>query len=153
MTSEKDKSEDPNTVPVIEERAAISKKEKVTGGKKVSTTIETVEEEAALALASQKATLDRVPVNEVVETRPEPRLEDGVVIIPITEERLVVTKQLVVTEEIRVRIDETRREERRTVPLSKERVRIDDIPSADEDEDPLPSRPDGEREDELSKRQ
>ena len=47
--------------------------------------------------------VERVPVDRPVEAMPVVREEDGVLIVPVVEERLVVTKQLVLKEELQIR--------------------------------------------------
>ena len=118
------------TIPVVEEALRIDKRAVDKGTVRVSTEIDTVTERVETALREQSATLDRVRVDRVVEAAPEPRLEGDTIIVPIIEERVVVTKQLVVTEEVRVKLDEVTRTEITEVPLRKERVTIDRIPSA-----------------------
>ena len=118
------------TIPIVEEVARVEKRVVDKGTVRVSTDIETVTERVETALCEQSATLDRVAVDRVVDTPPEPRLEGDTIVVPIIEERVVVTKQLVVTEEVRVKLDEVTRTEVTEVPLRKERVTIDRIPSA-----------------------
>ena len=139
-------------IDIVEERLRVAKRMVDSGGVRVSTEVETVEEAVSLALRQQAAEVERVTVDRVVETAPEPRLDGDTIIIPIIEERPVIVTQLVVTEEIRVRLTETTREERRSVPLRRERVRIDEIaPSADasasipsDEGEPPASPPDGD---------
>ena len=130
------------TLDVVEERLRVAKRAVDSGGVRVSTEVETVEEAVAVALRQQAASVERVAVDQVVETAPEPRLEGDTIVIPVIEERPVVTTQLVVTEEIRVRLTEETRTEERTVPLRRERVTIDQIPSSEGDAPVSP--PDGD---------
>ena len=60
--------------------------------------VETVSE----TLARETVDVERIPVGRVVEARPEVRQEGDVTIVPVVEERLVVRKELVLTEEIRL---------------------------------------------------
>ena len=139
-------------IDLVEERLRVAKRMVDSGGVRVSTEVETVNEAVSLALRQQAAEVERVAVDRVVETAPEPRLDGDTIIIPIIEERPVIVTQLVVTEEIRVRLTETTREEQRSVPLRRERVRIDEIaPSADasasipsDEGEPPASPPDGD---------
>lgn len=133
---------DEATLDVVEERLRVAKRAVDKGGVRVSTEVETIQEAVAVALREQTATVERVATERVVETAPEPRLEGDTIIIPVIEERPVVTTQLVVTEEIHVRLTEEARSEERTVPLRRERVTIDQIPS-DEGDAPV-SPPDGD---------
>ena len=47
----------------------------------------------------------RVPIDRRVEQVPEIRTENGVTIVPIVEERLVIEKQLFLKEELHIRRD------------------------------------------------
>ena len=134
------------TLDIAEERLRVAKREVDSGGVRVSTEVETVDEAVAVALRQQAAAVERVPMDRIVETAPEPRLEGDTIVIPVIEERPVVTTQLVVTEEIRVRLTEETRTEERTVPLRRERVTIDQIPPSipSGDGDAPVSPPDGD---------
>src|SRR5437763_12826718 len=47
--------------------------------------------------------VEQLPLGQVVSERRDPWEEDGVLIVPIYEEQLVVTKRLVLREQLRVR--------------------------------------------------
>ena len=113
---------DPNTVPVVEEAywsdtqteaeevlplvdeiATIHKREVVTGKVRVRTVTDTVEELARATLQSAAVEVTRVPIDQVVDTAPEIRTEGDVTIVPVLKEVLVVTKQLVLKEELHIR--------------------------------------------------
>ena len=53
-------------------------------------------------LAGEQVEVERVPIGRVIETMPDVREEDGVTIIPIVEEVVVVERRLVLKEEIRI---------------------------------------------------
>lgn len=54
------------------------------------------------SLLKEEVDVQRVPVNRVIDAPLETRVEDGVTIIPVMEERLKVEKQLILKEEIRI---------------------------------------------------
>jgi stress response protein YsnF len=131
-TPEDDQSPNPNTVPVledayrsdtpteaeeilplVEETATIHKREVVTGKVRVRTVTDTVEELAKATLQSDTIEVTRVPIDKVVETAPEIRTEGDLTIVPVLEEVIVVTKQLVLKEELHIR----RRVETETVDV------------------------------------
>lgn len=117
-------------IPIVEEVARVEKRVVDKGTVRVSTTIDEVTERVETPLRQQSATAERVRVDRVVDAMPEPRLEGDTIVVPIVEERVVVTKQLVVTEEVRVKLDEVTTTDVQDVPLRKERVHVDRIPSA-----------------------
>jgi len=115
-------SPDPNTVPVredayrsttrteaeeilplAEESATVHKREVVTGKVRVRTVTDTVEELAKANLQRASVEVTRMPVDKVVDTAPEIKTEGDVTIVPVLEEVLVVTKQLVLKEELHIR--------------------------------------------------
>ena len=70
----------------------------------------------------EEVTLERVPIGRVVEEQATAREEDGVYIVPIYEEQLVVVKQLVLKEEIHIRRERTT--ERRVFEDTVQRERL-----------------------------
>jgi Domain of unknown function (DUF2382) len=73
------------------------------------------------ALFKEEIDVQRVPVNRVLDRPVETRVEDGVTIIPVMEERLKVEKQLILREEIRIVKKRTTTRDRRLIPLEKNR--------------------------------
>jgi stress response protein YsnF len=100
-------------LPLVEETAAIYKREVVTGKVRVRTITDTTEELARANLQSDTVEVTRVPIGKVVETAPEIRAKGDLTIVPVLEEVLVVTKQLVLKEELHIR----RRVETETVEV------------------------------------
>jgi stress response protein YsnF len=90
-------------LPLVEETATFHKREAVTGKVRVRTITDTIEELAQGNLQSDFVEVTRVPVDQVVDTAPEIRTEGDVTIVPVLEEVLVVTKQLVLKEELHIR--------------------------------------------------
>ncbi|MCJ2006332.1 YsnF/AvaK domain-containing protein [Methylobacterium sp. J-092] len=94
------------TLPLIEETARIDKRAVETGRVRVSTRTETIDQVLRQTLRSDMVGVTRVPINRTLaegETPPVVREENGVTIIPVLEEILVVEKRLVLREEVHVR--------------------------------------------------
>lgn len=74
-------------------------------GDQVRVVLRTAEEDAAVEAVrrSRHAEIERVPIGREVEVPPPVRQEGDTVVIPVLEERLVVVRRLVLTEEIRFR--------------------------------------------------
>jgi uncharacterized protein (TIGR02271 family) len=89
-------------IPVIEERARVEKRIVERGIVKIDATIKERIETISEALTHEEVEIRRVPVDLEVEAVPEVRQEGDVVIIPVVEERIVVSKRLVLTEELHV---------------------------------------------------
>jgi uncharacterized protein (TIGR02271 family) len=96
------------TVRLLEERASIDKRTVTTGKVRILTHTETVEEMVRAVLEREEADVVTVELNEaVIGSSPRMRTEEGVTIIPVLEEVLVVEKRLVLKREIRIRMRAT----------------------------------------------
>src|SRR3712207_6259713 len=73
-------------LPLVEETATVHKREVVTGRVRVRTVTDTAEELAKANLQSDSVEVTRVPVDQVVDTAPEIRIEGDVTIVPVLEE-------------------------------------------------------------------
>jgi stress response protein YsnF len=89
-------------VPIVEERATIDKRVGVTGSVRIKTEVDERVELLAEELTEHTVTVERVRVDREVDAPPPVRSEGDVLIIPIVEQRLVVAKRWVVTEELHV---------------------------------------------------
>jgi stress response protein YsnF len=98
---------------LVEEAATVHTREVVTGKVRVRTLTDAIEELARANLKSNAVEVTRVPVDKVVESAPEIRSEGDLTIVPVLEEVLVVTKHLVLKEELYIR----RRAETETVEV------------------------------------
>ena len=93
-------------IPLVEETARIDKHEVEKGRVRVTTHTETVEEVLRETLRSDLVGVARVPIGRTIvqgEPVPQIREEDGLTIIPVFEEQLVVEKRLVLVEEVHIR--------------------------------------------------
>jgi uncharacterized protein (TIGR02271 family) len=115
------------TIPVLSEELAVERRTHVTGGvrlhKHVTERIARVDE----PIVRERVTVERVPVNRpVLDGRiPTVREHDGLLIVPLIEEVLVVEKRLMVREELHVRRIREETRDRREVPLRREHVDVE----------------------------
>lgn len=84
---------------------------------------------AEARLQECRAEITRVPVNRPVEQPPEVRTEGDVTIIPVVEERLVVERRLVLTEEIHVRRVQAERVVSEPVMLRRQVAEVERAPA------------------------
>lgn len=104
------------SIPLFEERVAVSRKEVETGRLRVRISVDEREESVPAELVRDEVEIRRVPKNETLSELPGVRTDGDVTIIPVVEEQLVVEKRLVLVEEIHVlRKSGT---ERRDVPVT-----------------------------------
>jgi uncharacterized protein (TIGR02271 family) len=96
------------TLPLVEERLAIDKREVETGRVRIRTHAEDHLARVSEELEREQVVVERVAVNRQIAEPPEIREVNGVLIVPIFEEVLVVEKRLVLKEELHVRRARTR---------------------------------------------
>ena len=96
---------DRQVIPIVEETVRIDKRQTVSGKVRVRTEVNSVEQVVRETLTDETVEVTRVPINRRIEQIPEVRTENGVTILPVIEERLVVEKQLFLKEELHIRRD------------------------------------------------
>jgi len=74
----------------------------------------------------EEVEIEHVPAGEVVAERRKPWEEDGVLVVPVYEEQLVVTKRLVLKEHLRIRRFQTNERQIFEETLRRERLVVDD---------------------------
>lgn len=124
-------------IPVIQEQLGVSVERRLAGRVRVSVRTQTDESLVPVDLTQVDVAVERVPVNRAVDTAPEVVTRGDVTIIPVVEERLVLTRQLYLREEIHIRRVERRETAEVPVETRKQVATIERLP-ADED-NPLPS--------------
>ncbi|VDS10496.1 hypothetical protein PARHAE_03712 [Paracoccus haematequi] len=90
-------------IPVVEETATVSTRRVVSGRVRIATQTEEINHLLPTDLASVEVDVVRVPMDRRIDTIPDVVTEGEVTIIPVVEERLVVTRELYLREEIHVR--------------------------------------------------
>jgi stress response protein YsnF len=98
----------------------------VTSGRvRIETVTDTVEELAHATLDEETVEVTRVPIGREVSAAPAVRTEDGVVIVPVMEEVVVVEKRLVLKEELHIRRQVTQENVEVPVTLRKQRAVVE----------------------------
>lgn len=90
------------SIPLVEERVAVSKQDVETGRLRVKVSVDEREETVAAELARDEVEVRRVPRNAPLAELPAVRMEGDTTIIPVVEEVMVIEKRLVLVEEIHV---------------------------------------------------
>lgn len=114
-------------IPVIEEQLHVGKQVIETGRLLVSKAVRNEEQVVTTPLTHEEFSVERVPVNQYVETAPVVRYEGDLTIIPVVKEVVVVEKRLMLIEEVhitkrRITTDDTQR-----VMLRREEVTVERI--------------------------
>jgi uncharacterized protein (TIGR02271 family) len=105
-----DERNQPTVFPVIEEELVVGKKTVKTGAVRVHKRVQERTEHVEMSLLRETVEVRCVVVNQVITTAPQIRTEGDITIIPVVEEEIVVTKRLVLKEELHL----TRRRTRTT---------------------------------------
>ena len=113
------------TIPLVEERVSIAKREVETGRLRVQVSVEERQDNVPVELSHDEFEIERVPVNKAVSSLPSVRLEGSTTVIPVVEEVVVVEKRLVVVEEIHVRRKSMTETRQIPVTTRSEQVRIE----------------------------
>jgi uncharacterized protein (TIGR02271 family) len=119
-------------IPVIKEKAVFGKQIVETGKVRISKRVSEHEKIIDEPLLHEEVSVERVSVNQVVDTPPEIRQEGDTMIIPVVEEQLVLKKQLFLIEELHVRKQVIKTHQPQRVILLKEEV---DVKKSAENED------------------
>jgi stress response protein YsnF len=116
---------DREVIPVVEERAIILKRKKLTGGMRVRTVVREDEEVIDEPLTSEEVEVERVPLDCWVEAPVPVRQEGETTIITLLEEVVVVEKRLRATEEVRITKRRTTRQASQHVTLRREEAVVE----------------------------
>jgi uncharacterized protein (TIGR02271 family) len=116
-------------IPVVAEQLQVGRQAVETGRVRIHKVVREEQEVVDQPILHEEVVVERVPINRVVETAPQPRQEGDTLIFPVLEEVLVVERRLMLKEEVRVskRVTETR--DPQTVTLRSEEVKIERVPA------------------------
>jgi uncharacterized protein (TIGR02271 family) len=115
-------------IPLIEESLEVGKRTVETGKVVLRKTVQEYQETLDEALAVRTFDVDRVYLDQVVEGEPAIRQEGDTTVYPVVEERLILTKQLVLKEEIRVTRRDTEHRDNQVVTLHREQIVVERMP-------------------------
>jgi len=128
-------------VPVIEEELQTGTRAVKTGSVRVDKHVEKRTRRVHAPLIHEDVEVRRVPVNRVVEQAPKARRHGDTVIVPVVEEELVVTKRLVLKEEIHLIKRRTKDRLVKEVELNRETAEVRRLDSEGRVIDSRPKRP------------
>lgn len=117
-------------IPLLEETLTVGKRMVETGKVRVTKTVRETEEVVNESLLKEAVSVERVPINRIVAAPEAARRENGVLIIPLYEETLVVEKRLILTEELHITIRQTTETASQTVTLRWEEAIIENLPAS-----------------------
>jgi uncharacterized protein (TIGR02271 family) len=115
-------------IPLFEEQLAVTKQVVPTARVQVSRVTHSHEELVDELLSREKVEVERVPIDQLVETMPSVREEGDYLIIPVVEEVLKIERVLVLKEEVRIRrVQHTERYQER-VTLRRQEAVVNRLP-------------------------
>jgi stress response protein YsnF len=120
---------DREVIPMVEERAVVLKRKKLTGGLRVRTVVRESEKVIDEPLTTDAVEVERVPVDRWVEA-PVPIRQEGEPTIITLEEVAVVEKRLRATEEVRITRRRTVRQASQHVTLRREEAVVERLDAA-----------------------
>ena len=116
-------------MPIVRERLKVGRRRVETGRVIARTTTTTDAVQIDEELRVDDVRIERVPVGRFVDAPVMPGFDGDVLVIPIMEEVVVVTKRLRIVEEVRIHRLTTTQRHRETVPLRRQTVRIERRPA------------------------
>lgn len=115
-------------VPVIEERLVTGMREVETGRVRVRTVVDEATTTVREALVHGHIEIDRVAIGEEVTSVPAVRDEGDTIVVPVVREEIVVTKRLILVEEVRLRRIATTETFVQPVTLRSQRAVVERLP-------------------------
>ncbi|WAS97438.1 YsnF/AvaK domain-containing protein [Nannocystis punicea] len=116
-------------IPRLEERLRVGTRVREHGRVRIDKTVEERDEPVELAGVEEHVVSWRVPVGRPVEAPVPVRYDGDTMILPIHEEVVVVQKQLVLREELHVRVHRVHLHEQQTMRLRSEAISITHNPT------------------------
>lgn len=109
-----------------EEELLVHREMREVGEARIATRIEEVPARLEVDAYSEEVNVEHIPVGEVVSERAEPYQDGDTLIVPVYEEQLVVTKRLVLRENLRIRRVRTTQRQLFEDTLRRERADVAD---------------------------
>ena len=115
-------------IPIVEESLSIEKQTVPTGIVRLKKTVQEYEEQLNEILAVRTFDIERIVLNRPVESAPAVRQEGATTIYSLVEEQMILVKQLILKEEVRVTLRETERVDTQVVKLHRDHLVIEREP-------------------------
>lgn len=116
-------SED-TVIPIVEETLRVDRRTVERGVVQLHKRVVERQETVDVPLQQERIEIERVSINRVVSEAAPVRQEGDTMIVPLFEEVLAVSKQLMLVEEVRITTQRTERREQQQVTLRREEVSV-----------------------------
>uniref|UniRef100_Q01PI1 DUF2382 domain-containing protein n=1 Tax=Solibacter usitatus (strain Ellin6076) TaxID=234267 RepID=Q01PI1_SOLUE len=127
-------------IPVVDEELVAGTTPVKTGSVRVDKHVQKHTKRVEAPLLRENVDVRRVPVNRVVAEAPPVRREGDTIIVSVVEEELVITKQLVLKEEIHLLKHRTKEHFVKDVELTREHAEVHHLDSSGRVLDPAAKR-------------
>ena len=117
-------------VPVVAEFLRVEKQTVETGRVVLHKTVHVESQTVEVPLREEQVQVQRVAVNRYVDEAPPVRYEGETMIVPVMREELVVTKRLLLVEELHMHTQVLTTHAPQTVELRREEVSYERLPAA-----------------------
>jgi len=124
MANNPDKKK-PLSFKVLEEQAQVDKEVTEKGKVRIVKKVHSTNEKINVDVKSEEVKVERVTINEYVETPPPVRYEGNTTIIPVVKEVAVVEKRILLVEEIHVTKMLNTTTQEKIIPLMKEEIIVE----------------------------
>lgn len=114
------------SIPLVEEELAVDKRVVELGYVQVRKHVEELLDERSVILRHQQVEVDRVAVDRVIPEMIEPYMDGDVYVVPVIEEEVIVTRQLRLREELRIRRAVSEHTELVQTPFRRERAVVEE---------------------------
>ena len=119
----------PTVIPVMEEFVRVEKETVETGRVVVRKYVHVDTQTIDVTLREEQVQVQRVAVNRYVDEAPAVRYEGETMIVPVLREEIVVTKRLLLVEELHVHKQVLHTPAPQTVELRREEVHYERVPT------------------------
>lgn len=129
------------TIPVLSEDLVVERRSRTTGGVRLHKHVTESVAEVDEPVVRERVVVEHLRIDRPLTDGSIPQAherEDGVLVVPVLEEVLVVRKQLVLKEELHVRRIREETRERQSVPLRREHVDVERVDAQGRPVDPAP---------------
>jgi uncharacterized protein (TIGR02271 family) len=130
-------SQDTRVIPVVEEILEVRRRRIETGKVRITKVVHEREEEVGTPRVREEITIERVPLNRMVDAPVSARHEGDTLIIPVLEEVVVMEKRLMVKEELRITTRRIEEQAAQRVTLRREEVLVERLDSSEQQPQPL----------------
>ena len=116
-------------IPIVEEQIEIGTRQVETGRVRITKTVRSHEETIDEPILQEQVNVERVAIGRPVNETPGVRYEGDTMIVPVMEEVVVVTTQLVLKEELRITKTQIERRDPQVVTLRSEEIAVEHVSS------------------------